>query len=394
MTLPRAIAGPLAVALVILATPAAITSSAATTERVSISLAGVQANAESSGAGATISADGRFVAFHSKATNLDPADTDAQYDVFVRDRLTGSTRLVSRAAGAGGAKGNYDSVSPVITPDGRYVAFNSRAWNIHPEDTDPTYDVFIRDLQTEALVLVSRASGISGAKGNGDSQTDDISPDGRYVSYSSFATNLDPDDSTPTSDIYVRDTQANTTVLASRATGEHGEVAFYEGIWSSISADGRFIAFTSPATNLSADDLDSTFDVFLRDSVAHVTMLISRASGPNGVAANSSSSDSELTDDGRFVIFRSAANNLHADDGDFYEDIFVRDLQTSTNHLVSRASGVAGAKGYGDSYQPAISPDGRYVAFTLSRHEPAPRRLGPLLRRLRARPQDWNHAAC
>jgi hypothetical protein len=105
MTIPRIIAAPLAIALLILATPAAITSSAATTERVSISSAGVQANAESSGApdsrldrqGATISTDGRFVAFHSKATNLDPADTDSFSDIFVRDRVLGTTRLISRS---------------------------------------------------------------------------------------------------------------------------------------------------------------------------------------------------------------------------------------------------------------------------------------------------------
>ena len=199
MTFARTIAGPLAVALLILATPPAITSSAATTERVSISSAGIQANAESSGApdsrldrqGATISADGRFVAFHSKATNLDPADTDSLSDIFVRDRVLGTTRLISRAAGATGAKGNYHSFTPIISTDGRHVAFDSGANNLHPDDTDYDQDVFVRDLQTDALILVSRGNGGSGAKGNYSSFADDISPDGRYVSFNSWASNLD-----------------------------------------------------------------------------------------------------------------------------------------------------------------------------------------------------------
>ena len=136
---------------------------AGTTERVSISTAGVQANSAS--ADPAISADGRFAAFDSDATNLDPADTDVFADVFVRDLQANTTILVSRATGPSGVKGDWSSWQPAISADGRFVAFGSSATNLDPADTDGVDDVFVRDLGTDTTVLVSRSS--SGVKGNG-----------------------------------------------------------------------------------------------------------------------------------------------------------------------------------------------------------------------------------
>ena len=133
----------------------------------------------------SVSADGRFVAFASWASNLDPVDGDDASDVFVRDVVTGTTTLVSRASGSPGSKGDGDSFHPDISGNGRYVAFTSRATNLDPADDDETADIFVRDLQAGTTRLVSRASGSSGSEGNGASYSPSISDDGRRVTFDS-----------------------------------------------------------------------------------------------------------------------------------------------------------------------------------------------------------------
>jgi Tol biopolymer transport system component len=340
---------------------AAGSAGAVTTERVSVSSAGVEGDGQSDAA--AISADGRYVAFQSVATNLHPDDADGTFDIFVRDRQAGATTLVSRATGATGAKGNGDSFSPAISADGRFVAFFSRASNLHPDDADTTDDVFVRDLQTNATTLVSRAAGVSGAKGNSASTTPAISSDGLYVAFTSSATNLHPDDPDVVPDVFVRDLQANTVTLVSRATGVSGAKGNSNSTGPAISADGRYVAFTSLGNNLHADDADSTQDVFARDLQTSTTTLVSRATGASGAKGNGTSGGPDISGDGRFVAFGSNASNLHADDPDPNPDAFVRDLQASTTTLVNRASGASGAKGNQFGTSPHISPDGRFVAF-------------------------------
>jgi Tol biopolymer transport system component len=324
--------------------------------------AGAKGNDESFGP--TLSADGRFIAFGSAATNLDPDDGDATFDVFVRDLEAGTTTLASRAAGAAGAKGNGFSFFSALSADGRFVAFMSDASNLHPDDPDGSDDVFVRDLQASTTTLVSRATGATGAKSNGLADFPAVSADGRFVAFTSNATNLHPDDTDTTGDVFVRDLQASTTTLVSRATGASGAKANDGSFDPTISADGRFVAFGSAATNLDPDDGDATFDVFVRDLVAGTTTLVSRAAGASGAKGNFGSGASAVSSDGRFVAFTSAATNLDPDDGDTTEDVFVRDLVASTTTLVSRATGASGAKGNGASEAfPAVSADGRFVAF-------------------------------
>src|SRR5262249_54760757 len=212
-----------------------------------------------------ISADGRFVAFDSDATNLDPADGDAIRDVFARNVQSNTTTLVSRATGAAGAKGNALSVDASVSADGQFVAFDSRASNLDPADPDGNTDVFVRDVQANTTRLVSRASGASGAKGNSLSFSDAISADGRFVAFESTASNLTPDDGDRINDVFVRDLQANTTTLVSRATGLEGAKGNDQSGTPAISADGRFVAFTSFASNLDPTDRDGNQDVFVRD---------------------------------------------------------------------------------------------------------------------------------
>jgi Tol biopolymer transport system component len=312
--------------------------------------------------GSRISADGRFVAFTSVATNLHPADTDAGSDIFVRDLTTATTTLVSRAGGPGDPKANGGSSQPSISADGRYVAFASTATNL-PDDADATSDVFVRDLLASTTTLVSRAS--SGEKGNGSSFAPSISDDGRRVAFGTAATNLDADGSDPDSaqDIYVRNLDGATTALVSRAPGVEGAKADGFNTAGQIAPGGNAVAFASNAPNLGAPEPGA---VFVRDLQAATTTLASRASGIGGAPANGGALFSTLSADGRYVAFASGATNLHPDDTDSLGDVFVRDLVAATTTLVSRASGEAGAKANGGTpfeSGPAISGDGTVVAF-------------------------------
>jgi len=177
---------------------------------------GVAANGFSSRAGVSLSSDGRKVAFSSYASNIERADRDRERDVYVRDLVANETTLVSRADG-GGAKGNRESpFGGSLSADGRFVAFTSYAWNLDPLDayTDEEWDVYVRDLKTGETALVSRSS--SGAKANRSSLDASLSADGRYVAFSSDAHNLDPIDSDYRYDLYRRDLRAKLPVPGRR----------------------------------------------------------------------------------------------------------------------------------------------------------------------------------
>jgi Tol biopolymer transport system component len=329
---------------------------------------GVAGKGNEHSSSAAISADGRLVAFYSEASNLHPDDRDGGLDgrdVFVRDVEANTIVLVSRASdavGVAGAKGNGDSFAPAISADGRFVVFSSGASNLHPDDGDGGRDVFVRDLEANTTTLVSRADGASGAKGSGYAIEPAISADGSVVAFIS-ASNLDPGDSNGHQDAYVRDLDANTTTLASRADGAAGAQAESGSLVPAISADGRFVAFASTAENLHPADIDGWQDVFVRDLDANTTTLASRADGAAGADANNFSFEPVISADGRLVAFESEASNLHPDDGDSSYDVFVRDLEANTTALVSRPAGAAQGKGNAYSYEPTMSHDGRFVAF-------------------------------
>jgi Tol biopolymer transport system component len=314
----------------------------------------------------SISADGHHVAFETSASNLSVENLQGFNNIFVRDLDTGATMLASRAPGVAGATGNLHSYDPVLSANGRYIAFSSQASNFSPDDSDMGYDVYVRDLQINSTTLVSRANGATGAKANVGFQSQGlaISADGRYVAFDSWADNLSPDDSDTGPDVYVRDLQANTTTLVSRAAGAVGAKADGGGTEPSISADGRYVAFSTNSTNLNPADTDDNQDVYVRDLQAHTTTLVSRASGTLGPKGDSYSHLSAISADGSRVGFSTHAGNLGAGGNDDFEDVYVRDLQTNTTMLASRASGTGGAKGNDYSVFPSLSADGRYVSFS------------------------------
>lgn len=326
---------------------------------VSRASAGVKGTADS--VAPALSATGRYVAFASDA-QLHADDTDLNSDIYVRDLTAGTTVLASRSSA--GTKGNADSEAPAISADGRYVAFQSDA-KLHADDGDNLVDVYRRDLGTGTTVLVSRASASAGgADGTNFSELPSISGDGRLVSFESIANNLDPADPDTTRDVYVRDVDAATTTLVSRATGAAGAKANGASLRSALSADGRYVAFDSQASNLDPLDGTTPADVYVRDLQTSTTTLVSRASGAGGAKANGAALRAAISGDGRYVAFDSVASNLDPDDPTgTSRDVFVRDLVAHTTLLVSRAGGATGAKGNGDSSQPAISATGRWVAF-------------------------------
>lgn len=308
----------------------------------------------------SISADGRFVAFMSEASNLHPGDRNHAPSVFVRDLQTNTTTLVSRASGSGGRNANGDSYSPSISADGRFVAFASEASNLDPDAADRRGKVFVRDLEANTTTLVSRASGPDGASGDDLSFLPSMSADGRTVAFVSLATNLHPDASgSTTGSVFVRDLRDDRTTLVGRASGPAEAIDLgNDDFLPSMSGDGRRVAFVS----IPSEDLPGRFvRVFVRDLEANRTTLVSRASGPDGAAGNESSFLPSISDDGRFVAFMSFASNLGP--GARTGGVFVRDLQASATALVSRASGPAGARANGQSFAPSISANGRLVAF-------------------------------
>jgi Tol biopolymer transport system component len=335
-----------------------------TTVRVSVDSSGAQGNSYSQDP--SISADGRFVAFESLATNLVAGGTNGFDQVFLHDRDTdadgifdepGAVATILVSVDSSGVQGNYDSTYPSISADGLFVAFTSGASNLVANDTNMVQDIFIRDVQPGTTERVSE--GPSGVQGNNWSLYSSLSANGRFVALWSLASNLVASGTNGHEHIFVHDRLTGTTELASAdSIGAEGNNDSY---FPSISADGRWVAFTSGASNLVAGDTNSAYDTFVHDRQSGATERVSL--GPNGVEGNSGSSwDAvSISGDGRFVAFESMATNLVTGDTNGSPDTFVRDRQSGTTERVSVDS--VGTEGDFDSHYPSISAGGRFAAF-------------------------------
>jgi Tol biopolymer transport system component len=332
-------------------------------ERVSVGGDGAQADGRSLGPPA-LSADGRYVAFASYAANLVTGDTNRVADVFVRNRATGAVDRVS--VGSEGEEADRSSTAPAISADGRFVAFQSNATVLVPDDTNRRTDVFVHD----RLSGVTERTSVDSEESQADflpSGAPAISADGRFVAFESNASDLVPGDrnrlvdaGTP-GDVFVRDREAGTTERVS--VDADGREVLGISAAPSISASGRYVAFESDASALAPEgsDIERRLAVYLHDRLTGATTRVSV--GGDGRAADAPSDRPALSGDGSVVVFRSAAANLVAGlPADGTPRLYVRELRLGTTALVS--AGVTGAV-----ERAAVDGDGGTVAVATA---PAP----------------------
>lgn len=321
------------------------------TQRVSV--AGDGAEARQASIRPSLSLDGRFVVFESRASELVAGDTNRLPDVFLHDRATGATERVSVAADGSEARGS--SELPRVSADGRFVVFTSNAANLVAGDTNLTSDVFLRDRTLAATTRVSVA--FDGREGDDESRGGVISADGRIVAFESNATTLVPGHLHGFG-IVVHDLGSGAVAQASIASdGTHADA---DSSSPAVSADGRFVAFESRATNLVPGDTNQASDVFLHDRATGTTTRVSVAS--DGTEGNGDSFRAALSADGSVVVFESRASNLVAADTNATADVFIHDRASGITTRVSVASD--GTQADRTSFLAAISGQGHMVVFT------------------------------
>jgi hypothetical protein len=318
-------------------------------ERVSVASDGTEGNGFSGFS--DISANGRYVTYNSDASNLVPDDTNGTTDVFVFNRKTDTTERISVASD--GTEGNGPSGSAAISANGRFVTYQSGASNLVLDDTNNAFDIFVFDRKTDTTERVSVAS--DGTEGNDFSFDPAISANGRYVTYDSDASNLAPGG---TAGVFVFDRKTDTTERISVASD--GTKANGFSFNAAISANGRYVTYSSLASNLVPDDTNNAFDIFVFDRKTDTTERVSVAS--DSTEANGRSGFSDISAKGRFVTYQSEASNLVLDDTNGTTDIFVYDRKTDTTERVSVAGD--GTEANGASFEPEISAKGRYVTYT------------------------------
>ncbi|MCC6976606.1 MAG: hypothetical protein IT322_21555, partial [Anaerolineae bacterium] len=331
--------------------------------RVSVASDGTQGNGASGFAKQAISADGRYVVFSSGASNLVPNDTNGVQDVFLRDRQTGITSRISVASGDTQANGASDIWRTSISADGRLIVFQSEATNLVPNDTNNTLDVFVRDQVNGTISRVSLAS--DGTQGNGESRYGVISADGRYVVFASQATNLVLGDTNNFLDSFIHDRVTGITERISIASD--GSQAMPTGgtlettPYAEISDDGRYVVFSSPGSGLVPGDTNGKYDVFVRDRLNNTTTCVSLTPGGQFGAGSSEVMYPSISSDGGYITFFSEANDLVSGDTNGVSDVFWHDRVTGETTRLSLASD--GSQANGASGITSISDDNRYVAF-------------------------------
>ena len=315
---------------------------------VSSDVDGAQGN--SSSQESSVSGNGRYVVFESSSSNLDPDDTENRSDIFREDLQTGEIQLVSSTTAGGNTSGYaYLESGTTISDDGRYVVFRSNDTGLLGVSGTQVYR---KDMETGTLELVSETS--DGTAGNNTSQYATISGNGRYVAFSSYSTNLSGDDTDFRYDIYRKDMQTGELILVS-VNSDGNALSVYDAFDTAISTDGRYVVFYSRDSFVSADT-NGNYDIYIRDVQEGTTRLVSSTS--DGVAGNGAGFVPSVSADGNLVAFASNSSNF---DGSSTTDVFVKNLSSGELTLVS--AGLDGNGGNSTSDQPDISADGRYVVY-------------------------------
>jgi Tol biopolymer transport system component len=302
---------------------------------------------------AQFSPDGRFVVFESDANNLVAGDNNGQRDIFLKDLSTGA--IIRLSTTAGGAQADSNSLNVQFSPDGGFVVFTSYATNLITGDTNNATDIFLKDLTTGAVTRLSTTA--NGTQANGNSSDAQLSQDGHLMVFSSTAANLGGSGSF-FPNIFLKDlTTGAVTLVTSAADGTQAN-----GLNSDarFSPDGHSAVFESSANNLVTGDANNQIDIFLKDlSTGAVTLVTNTADGTQG---NGRSYDARFSADGHFVMFTSAATNLVAGDTNGASDIFLKDLNTKA--VIRLSTAADGTQANGRSYDARFSADGHFVVFT------------------------------
>jgi len=382
-------------------------------ELISVNTTGDALNDESRHA--KMSADGNFIVFETRATNVNPLDSDGKLEVVVHDYAKSTTDIMS-----GHIPNSNDSsgTNTGLSEDGRYVVFDSNANNLVANDTNNKKDVFLRDRKNNTIERISVSS--SGVQGNGDSKDASVSADGRYVTFLSYATNLVVNDTNAKGDIFLHDRQTGITTRVSKkrdgsqntgqcfspsinTTGTHivfdaedmldssdtngkkdiymytissGEIKLISvasdgtvgdgvSVTGSVSADGKFVAFSSYANNFStATGAVNLPQIFLKNIQDNTMQCISLA--PDGSEGNDRSTTASISADAKYIVFQSYATNLlNSNDANGGKvDIFLYDLEKAKMELISKSSSGQQANDTSYlSYGLSISKNGRYITF-------------------------------
>jgi Tol biopolymer transport system component len=302
---------------------------------------------------AVLSANGRYLAFQSEANNLIENDTNGHTDIFIYDRITQICQRVSVSSQQ--APANFVSYFPTVSGDGQWIAFQSDAFNLVANDSNSTTDIFLHQRDFARTIMISINS--QGEQGNSTSSEPSISADGRYIAFHSYASNLVANDTNKKSDIFVYERETGT--LSRVSVRSKGEQVNGPSFGAAINENGRFIAFSSDANDLVDNDNNEVIDVFVHDRAMLETVRVSVNS--EGEAGNDASYYASISADGRMVAFQSRATNLVAGDSNEVEDIFVHNLETGETQRVSvNDKGIAGEAA---SFAPQISGNGRFVVF-------------------------------
>jgi Tol biopolymer transport system component len=307
----------------------------------------------------SITADGSKVAFRSTAENLVPGDTNGVEDIFIKDIDTGSIIMASSTSDGEPADGA--SQEPAISADGNFITFVSVATNLAPGASGGSMQAFVKNLLTGEVMLASASS--QGVEGDDSSEKTVISADGRFVAFSSNASNLVPGDTNGTLDVFLRDIASGSLIRVSEGPqGQEGNGPSGYNYGPSISADGRYVAFGSGASDLLPSDPDDVQDIFVKDVQSGDLKLASVTQ--EGVKGNDLSLGPSISANGDRVVFRTFATNFSPVDGQRQSDVYLKDLANGSLTLVSTDEN--GNRIDMGGYDQSIAGDGMSAAFVVN----------------------------
>ena len=321
-----------------------------------------------------VTPNGRYVLFASVANNLVMTNSDGTVtggprhwlDVYLRDRLEGTTTLVSD--NLAGVCGDGNSYPTGLSTNGQFALFESSATDLVTNDVNFANNVYVRDVVNNITMLVSVNT--NSVSGNGNSHSSVMTPDGRFVAFASEANDLVPSDTNGITDVFLRDLQAGTTALISEGAQADNSIPYYP--WSSISdspvitPDGRYVAFFSSATNL-IPGVNTAGEVYVRDTVAD-TMLWASTNARSLFqsiygTANELSCNESISTNGQFVAFEACLNNSYQTVNNINGIILRNNLLTGQTDIIYTNAYVPPTATHADFNLLSMTPDGRFVAF-------------------------------